>query len=78
MAKANTPVATYDAIVIGTGQAGPPLARRLIDLPRLKRLMAQWPKDANEAEARRGEYRLALARGVHVGRFIRWVEGGNA
>jgi pyruvate/2-oxoglutarate dehydrogenase complex dihydrolipoamide dehydrogenase (E3) component len=29
MAKANTPVATYDAIVIGTGQAGPPLARRL-------------------------------------------------
>ncbi len=29
MAKANTPVATYDAIIIGTGQAGPPLARRL-------------------------------------------------
>src|SRR5438132_4876741 len=29
MAKANTPVATFDAIVIGTGQAGPPLARRL-------------------------------------------------
>lgn len=29
MAKVNTPLATYDAIVIGTGQAGPPLARRL-------------------------------------------------
>src|SRR3954453_2788194 len=29
MAKANTGVARYDAIVIGTGQAGPPLARRL-------------------------------------------------
>jgi pyruvate/2-oxoglutarate dehydrogenase complex dihydrolipoamide dehydrogenase (E3) component len=29
MAKANTPLATYDAIVIGTGQAGPSLARRL-------------------------------------------------
>jgi asparagine synthase (glutamine-hydrolysing) len=55
-----------------------PLASRLIDLPRLKRLMAQWPKDANEAEGRMREYRLALARGVHVGRFIRWVEGGNA
>jgi asparagine synthase (glutamine-hydrolysing) len=55
-----------------------PLARRLIDLPRLKRLMAQWPKDEQAAEARLGEYRLALARGVHVGRFIRWVEGGNA
>jgi len=55
-----------------------PLARRLIDLPRLKRLMAQWPKDEQAAAARLGEYRLALARGVHVGRFIRWVEGGNA
>ena len=29
MAKANTPAATYGAIIIGTGQAGPPLARRL-------------------------------------------------
>src|ERR1700730_2429405 len=29
MAKANIRVATYDAIIIGTGQAGPPLARRL-------------------------------------------------
>jgi asparagine synthase (glutamine-hydrolysing) len=55
-----------------------PLASRLIDLPRLKRLMARWPKDANEAEGRMSEFRLALARGVHVGRFIRWVEGGNA
>jgi asparagine synthase (glutamine-hydrolysing) len=55
-----------------------PLVRRLIDLPRLKRLMAQWPKDEQTAEQRSGEYRLALARGVHVGRFIRWVEGGNA
>ena len=30
MAKANTQVAAYDAIMIGTGQAGPPLARRLV------------------------------------------------
>jgi asparagine synthase (glutamine-hydrolysing) len=55
-----------------------PLARRLIDLPKLKRLMAQWPKDEQTAEKRRYEFRSALARGVHVGRFIRWVEGGNA
>jgi asparagine synthase (glutamine-hydrolysing) len=57
---------------------GSPLARRLLDLPRLKRLMDQWPKDDNDAERRRTQYRMALARGVHVGRFIRWVEGGNA
>src|SRR6202047_2286362 len=31
MAKTNTPVAAYDAIIIGTGQAGPPLARLLAD-----------------------------------------------
>jgi asparagine synthase (glutamine-hydrolysing) len=55
-----------------------PLARRLLDVPRLKRLMAQWPKHEQAAESRLGEYRLALMRGVHVGRFIRWVEGGNA
>jgi asparagine synthase (glutamine-hydrolysing) len=55
-----------------------PLVRRLLDLPRLKRLMAQWPKDEQAAESHHGEYRLALARGVHVGRFVRWVEGGNA
>jgi hypothetical protein len=41
--------------------------------------MAQWPKDEHGAEKRLGEYRLvALACGVHVGRFIRWIEGGNA
>jgi asparagine synthase (glutamine-hydrolysing) len=55
-----------------------PLVRRLIDLPRLKRLVAQWPKDAQAAEKHRAEYRIALVRGLHIGRFVRWVEGGNA
>ena len=55
-----------------------PLARRLLDLPRLKRLVAQWPKDEHAAQQRVKEYRLALGRGVHIGRFVRWVEGGNA
>jgi asparagine synthase (glutamine-hydrolysing) len=55
-----------------------PLASRLIDLPRLKRLVAQWPKDEHAAESQELEYTAALSRGIHVGRFIRWVEGGNA
>jgi asparagine synthase (glutamine-hydrolysing) len=55
-----------------------PLARRLLDVPRLKRLVAQWPKDEHAAQQRVKDYRLALGRGVHVGRFVRWVEGGNA
>jgi asparagine synthase (glutamine-hydrolysing) len=54
-----------------------PLASRLIDLPRLKRLIGQWPKNPESAERHASEYRLALARGVHVGRFVRWVEGAN-
>ena len=29
MINASVPLRTYDAIIIGTGQAGPPLARRL-------------------------------------------------
>ena len=57
---------------------GSPLARRLIDLPRLKRLLDQWPRDEHAAERRSREFRSVLGRGVHVGRFIRWVEGGNA
>ncbi len=54
-----------------------PLARRLLDLPRLKKLMAEWPKDNHAAEPRQRDFHLALDRGIHVGRFIRWVEGGN-
>jgi asparagine synthase (glutamine-hydrolysing) len=55
-----------------------PIASRMIDLPRLKRLMHEWPASAQAAESRKREYRLALWRGINVGRFIRWVEGGNA
>lgn len=54
------------------------LASRLIDVPRLKRLISEWPADANAAEERLLEYRLGLDRAIHVGQFIRWVEGGNA
>jgi asparagine synthase (glutamine-hydrolysing) len=55
-----------------------PLARRMLDIPRLKRLMDQWPKDEHVAQQHAAEYRRLLTRGIHVGRFIRWVEGGNA
>ncbi|MEJ2377813.1 MAG: asparagine synthase-related protein, partial [Pseudolabrys sp.] len=55
-----------------------PVARRLIDLPRMRRLMEKWPADEHAAERRKEEFKLALTRAVHVGRFIRWAEGGNA
>jgi asparagine synthase (glutamine-hydrolysing) len=55
-----------------------PLARRMLDIPRLKRLMDEWPKDEQAAQSRAREYQRLLTRGVHIGRFIQWVEGGNA
>jgi asparagine synthase (glutamine-hydrolysing) len=54
------------------------VARRLIDLPRLKQLMREWPADEHAAERRMEEYRLMLMRAAHAGQFIRWVEGRNA
>ena len=54
------------------------LARQLLDLPRMKRLIEEWPADEYAAQQREKEYRFLLTRGIHVGRFIRWVEGGNA
>jgi asparagine synthase (glutamine-hydrolysing) len=57
---------------------GSALAPRLLDLPRLKRLMVQWPRSEDEAQHRQAEYALGFDRAIHVGRFVRWVEGGNA
>lgn len=54
-----------------------PLASRMLDLPRLKRLVDDWP-DEDGALRRMDDYKNVLFRGVHFGRFIRWVEGGNA
>ncbi|MDO8878327.1 MAG: asparagine synthetase B family protein, partial [Pseudolabrys sp.] len=49
-------------------------ARGLIDVPRLKRLLDEWPKDERAAQSRVTDYQLMLARAVHIGSFIRWVE----
>jgi asparagine synthase (glutamine-hydrolysing) len=54
-----------------------PLASRLFDVPRLKYLVANWPKDAAEAERRRGAYMLSLEQAVHVFQFMRWATQGN-
>jgi asparagine synthase (glutamine-hydrolysing) len=55
-----------------------PLARRMIDVPRLKQLFVDWPRSEAAAAARSRDYKQVLGRGVHMGRFIRWVEGSNA
>ena len=55
-----------------------PLASRLLDLPRLERLIQDWPSGDWNRQDIVANYRLALLRAVSAGRFIRSVEGGNA
>lgn len=57
--------------------ANVPLAAEMLDLPRLKRLIDDWPQDATAAEARRFEFAQMLPRAIQTGRFIRWSEGSN-
>ena len=38
----------------------------MLDIPRLKRLMDQWPKDEHVAQQHAAEYRLLLTRGIHA------------
>lgn len=63
-----------------------PMASRVLDLDRLRQLVADLPDAATPPDqvAERltnpdgaVAYRLALLRGLSVGRFIRMVEGGN-
>jgi asparagine synthase (glutamine-hydrolysing) len=55
-----------------------PLASGLLDLPRLRRLVKEWPADEHAALARTSDYMVVLTRAMHIGRFILWTESGNA
>ncbi len=54
-----------------------PLASRIVDIPRMKALLDSWPRDAEAARSHKQLYGFALARGISVGGFLRWHEGGN-
>ncbi|HWD28526.1 MAG TPA: asparagine synthase-related protein [Rhizomicrobium sp.] len=58
--------------------AASPLASRMIDMRRLRAAVDNWPATPEEAEARRAELAAGLTRAMQIGRFICWVEGGNA
>ena len=53
-------------------------AAAAIDLPRLARLVEDWPDGGWETEAVMSAYRLALLRAVSVGHFLRKASGSNA
>lgn len=52
-------------------------ARRLIDIPRLERMIADWPEGGWSRHEVVWGYLSGLNRAVAVGHFIRRIEGGN-
>jgi asparagine synthase (glutamine-hydrolysing) len=61
-----------------TELAQSPLVRRIIDLERLERALANWPAGGWHTAPVFYEYNLALTRGIAGGRFLRWLEQANA
>jgi asparagine synthase (glutamine-hydrolysing) len=61
---------------IGRLEACGPAARAL-DLPRLRRLLAEWPTSGWERDEIMQPYRLALLRGLAAGHFLRRASGAN-
>jgi len=57
--------------------AASPLARRALDLDRLRRALDSWPASGWHTRPVDDEYHLALTRGVSVGRFLRWADAQN-
>jgi asparagine synthase (glutamine-hydrolysing) len=57
--------------------AASPLARRVIDLGRIERALANWPSGGWHRPEVFREYNLALSRGLAGGRFLRWFEQAN-
>jgi asparagine synthase (glutamine-hydrolysing) len=53
------------------------LARRCLDLGRMRRLIDHWPRDDWHTARVAIDYRVALCRGLAAGEFILWVEEGN-
>jgi asparagine synthase (glutamine-hydrolysing) len=51
-------------------------ARRCLDIPRMRRLIDEWPRDGWWEPRVAVNYRMALCRGLAVGAFIRHVEEG--
>ncbi|MEN3749671.1 asparagine synthase-related protein [Sphingomonas sp. HF-S3] len=54
-----------------------PLASRVLDIPRMREIVATWPKDAESARDLRVLYGHALNRAISMGGFLRWHEGSN-
>ncbi|KJV10981.1 hypothetical protein VZ95_01375 [Elstera litoralis] len=57
--------------------SGSALATRILDVPRMKRILAGWPDDPRAVEGDGQVYRVSLLRALHVGQYLSWIDGGN-
>ncbi len=57
--------------------SGSALVTRILDVPRMKRILAGWPDDPRAVEDDGQLYRVSLLRALHVGQYLSWIEGGN-
>jgi asparagine synthase (glutamine-hydrolysing) len=53
-------------------------ARRLLDVPRLRRLLQEWPESGWDSIDIISAYRYALLRGISVGHFLRKVSDAES
>lgn len=51
-----------------------PMASHILDIPRLRALVNDWPADPDAAQTRWIALTQGLGRGIRLGRFIRWAE----
>jgi asparagine synthase (glutamine-hydrolysing) len=54
-----------------------PMASRVLDVPRMRKLLDTWPSDAEEATRSFMLHGHALQRAIAMGGFLRWHEGRN-
>jgi asparagine synthase (glutamine-hydrolysing) len=54
-----------------------PVASQVLDMPRIRALLADWPKDADAAEKTVMLHGHALQRAIALGGFLCWHEGRN-
>ncbi len=53
------------------------LARRLLDLPRLSRMLRDMPSDPDDLRRTGDAYKVMFTRALHAGRFLAWHERAN-
>lgn len=57
--------------------SGSALVTRILDVPRMKRILAGWPDDPRAVDGDGQLYRVSLLRALHAGQYLSWIEAGN-